>query len=99
MKHVVDAVSLIATLLGTTSMPVGKYPSADIQVEDHVEYYRIDGGTARELVAQMALLGPIGSVTGRRAAGFTASELIWEHSHEMHERVCQLNYVDVSVTL
>lgn len=89
---------LLATVLGATGMPVTDL-TADIHVEDRVEYYPIEGRTARDLVVQMESLGPIRSVTGRRAAGYTASEVQWEHSHEMREGSCRINYLDVSVTV
>ena len=88
------SVWLLLAALGTDGGP-----SESITVDDRVEYYRIEGRTARELVAQMELLGPVGSVTGRRATGYTQSEVVWEHSHEMREGACQLNYLDVSVTI
>ncbi len=91
--------SLIATLLGTIGVADVTCSPPGIQVEDRVEYYRIEGRTARELAAQMELFGPVGSVTGRRAAGYTESELVWEHSHEMREGACRLNYLDVGVTI
>lgn len=88
--------SLVATLLGMAGMILSP---PDIRVADRVEYYRIEGRTARELVAQMELLGPLGSVTGRRAAGYTDSEVAWGHAHEMREGACRLVDLDVSVTI
>ena len=88
--------SLVATLSGAAGMSVS---DADVHVEDRVEYYPIEGRTARDLVAQMDALGPIRSVTGRRASGYTASEVLWEHSREMHEGTCRVRHLDVSVTI
>lgn len=90
----IAAAWLLLAVLGTDGGP-----PESITVDDRIEYYRIEGRTARELVAQMELLGPVGSVTGRRAAGYTESEVAWEHSHEMREGACRLNYLDVSVTI
>lgn len=87
---------LVATLSGAAEM---SFTVADIHVEDRVEYYPIEGRTSRELVAQMEVLGPIRSVTGRRASGYTASEVLWEHSREMHEGTCRVSHLDVSVSV
>lgn len=88
--------SLVATLVGAIGMSVTD-ATPDVHVEDRVEYYPIEGRTARELVAQMESLGPVRSVTGRHAAGYTSAEVIWEHSHEMREGACRVSHLDVSV--
>lgn len=47
----------------------------------------------------MELRGPLGSVTGKRAAGYTDSKVAWQHAREMRGGVCRLIDLDVRVAI
>ncbi len=94
-----NVLSLVAALLATAGVDDVAYSPPAIEVKERVEYYRIQGRTVNELAAQMKLLGPVGSVTGKRASGYTDSEVVWEHARETHEGKCRLSELNVSVTI
>lgn len=72
---------------------------ARVQVEEHVEYYRIQGRDLRELAVQMQLHGPAHSATGRRTAGTTHWSITWSHRLGMRNGQCALESLDVDAVI
>ena len=72
---------------------------ARVQVEEHVEYYRIQGRDLRELAVQMQLHGPAHSTSGRRTAGTTHWSITWTHRLSMRDGQCELESLDVDAVI
>lgn len=69
-----------------------------IEITDHVEHYRIEGTTARELSVQMQQLGPRNDL-GQRANGLTRWQVEWSHASEVSSGACRLTSMKVSISV
>ncbi|MFD0739288.1 DUF922 domain-containing protein [Lysobacter koreensis] len=47
----------------------------------------------------MQALGPVGSATGQRAAGYTDAQVSWRHAREMDDGACRLRELEVDVAI
>jgi predicted secreted Zn-dependent protease len=83
MGHLVRRVILSAALLGAAAIVSGATPATDDAFA--IEYYRIQGATARELREQINRLGPV-SEAGVRGDAYTEYRVSWTFSLRMNDR-------------
>jgi predicted secreted Zn-dependent protease len=76
-------------------------PGAALAKESfRIEYFDLQGSTARELRADLSRLGPVGE-TGVRGDGYTEYQIAWRFSMALNDGVCSAQEVavDLAVTM
>jgi predicted secreted Zn-dependent protease len=63
-----------------------------------IEYFELQGTTARELRADLSRLGPVGE-TGIRGDGYTEYNIAWRFSMELKDGVCSPQEVEVDLAV
>jgi predicted secreted Zn-dependent protease len=80
--------------MNALALPVADRP----EVSESRVYYRINGGTVRELDQQMRQLGPLDR-TGAHYDGYTQWHISWKYHSVQKDGVCKLDSARVTVTI
>ena len=69
---------------------------ADVNVDDRIAFYRVEGSNTRELWAQIHQFGPPDADTGKRYAAYTKWHVVWTYRFRSNSTGCRLEDIAVS---